>query len=176
MRDYASSEIRGESQSRLALVLVTLFLSLVLEFLPWPLWTLQYKPLFPDLALIYWVINSPRTVNYAAAVGLGVMMDVAGRLPLGFTAMSYTAVVLLANGMRGRFSLLGPLAQAVHVLIVLSFGQFVLFMLQLLDGGSLSQFTWHLFAPSASASMLWLLMPILMRRLSTLLSGRRQHD
>lgn len=153
-----------------ALIGATLFLSLALEFLPWPGWALRVKPLFPDLALVYWVIYRPQVINYAAAVALGVLMDLAGQLPLGFTALSYSLMVLLANAMRGRFSLLGPFGQAVHVLFVLGCGQTVLLLLKLSESGDWShfgaQFNLRLFAPSATAAALWLVLPLLMRRLS----------
>lgn len=171
----------GDSRKHpFALIGVTLFLSLALEFLPWPGWALRVKPLFPDLALVYWVIYRPQIVNYAVAIVMGVMLDLAGQLPLGFTALSYCIVVFLSNGMRGRFSLLGPFGQATHVLFVLCCGQAVLVMLKLTESGDWSDFSaqwnWRLFAPSASAAALWLFLPLLMRRLSAVLRGRQENQ
>lgn len=158
-----------------ALIGATFFLALSLEFLPWPGWAQRIKPLFPDLALVYWAIYRPRIVNYGAAVALGVLMDLAGQLPLGFTALSYSLVVFLANGMRGRFSLLGPFGQAMHVLFILCCGQTALLLLKVWEGGDWPQFSeqigWRLFAPSIAAAALWLFLPLLMRRLSGLLRG-----
>ena len=171
-----SSDFDSESRGHpILLIGATLFLSLALEFLPWPGWALRVKPLFPDLALVYWAIYRPQIINYAAAVALGVLMDLAGQLPLGFTALSYSIVIFLANAMRGRFSLLGPFGQAAHVLFVLGCGQTALLLLQIMEVGEWSQFGdrfgWRLFAPSASAAALWLFLPLLMRRLSRLLRG-----
>ena len=155
------------------LIALTFFLALTLEFLPWPGWALGAKPLFPDLALVYWVVHRPQIVNYAAGIFMGLMMDLAGQLPMGCTALSYTLMVMLANGMRGRFSLLGPVGQAAHVLFVLGCGQAALFLLRLLEGGDFSSFGWGLFLPSASAAALWLMLPLLFGRLAALLSRRR---
>ena len=175
MNDFSSAGLSESRRHPFALIFATLFLSLALEFLPWPGWALRAKPLFPDLALVYWAIYRPQIVNYAAAVLLGILMDLAGQLPLGFTALSYTLMILLANGMRGRFSLLGPFGQAVHVLFVLGCGQVAILLLQAMEAGEWSQigerFGWRLFAPSASAAALWLFLPLLMRRLSRLLRG-----
>jgi rod shape-determining protein MreD len=162
-----------ETSPSIILIALTLFLSLVLEFLPWPGWTLRIKPSFPDLALVYWVIHQPRIINYVAALMLGVLMDIAGQLPLGFTPLMYTLITFMANRLRGRFSLLGPVGQGIHVLFLLSVGQAVLFLLKLLDAGELSQFNWELFAPSASAAALWLFLPLFMQWLSSLLRGKR---
>ncbi len=165
MRTYSSSSWGGDSSRSYLLILVTLFLSLVLEFLPWPGWVLQYKPTFPDLALIYWVIHRPRVVNYEVAVLMGVLLDLAGHLPLGFTALSYTLLVLLANIMRGRFSLLGPLGQAIHVFFALCCKQAVLLALKFAESGHWTQLDWRLFLPSAVTAVLWLFLPLLMRQL-----------
>lgn len=172
MAYYSGPGADRDASSGYLLIGFTLFLSLTLEFFPWPGWALQIKPLFPELALIYWVINRPKIINYEAAVALGLMIDLASQAPLGFHALSYTLVVMLGNGMRGRFSLLGPAGQALHVLFVLCCGQTVLFLLELLDGGRLSHFNWRMFSPSLAAAVLWLILPLLMRRLGALLSGR----
>lgn len=162
-----------ESRRRSLLpIAATFFLALSLEFLPWPGWALRFKPLFPEVALVYWAIHRPQIVNYAVAVPLGVLMDLAGQLPLGFTALSYSVVVFLANRMRGRFSLLGPFGQALHVLVMLCCGQSVLLLLRVWEGGDWSQLGeqlgWRLFTPSAVAAMLWFFLPPLMRRLSAM--------
>ncbi|MGU9950884.1 MAG: rod shape-determining protein MreD [Gammaproteobacteria bacterium WSBS_2016_MAG_OTU1] len=168
MSNYSSSYER--TQTPYMLIVVTVFLALSLEFAPWPGWVLQVKPLFPDLALIYWVVHRPQIFNYTVAVIMGIIMDLAGQLPLGFTALVYTIMTMLSNNMRGRFSLQGPFAQAIHVLFVLSCGQAALFLLKLLEGGNWDTFGWKLFAPSATAAALWLLLPLLMQRLARLLT------
>ena len=156
------------------LILATLFLSLTLEFVPWPGWLV--KPLFLDMALVYWVVHRPRMINYTAAVVLGVMMDLAAWLPLGFTALSYTAMVTLLNLMRWRFSLLGMVSKAVHVFFVLACGQFVLFMLGLLENGLWSQLSWSYFAPAATTAVLWLFMPLFLEIFGGLFRRWREEE
>ena len=152
-----------------------LFASVALEFAPWPGVVKDIKPLFPNLALVYLVIHNPRAVNYAAAVLLGVLMDLANQLPLGFTAISYSAMVFMTNGMRGRFSLLGPFGQAVHVLFVLCCGQALLEVLKTAESGGWGKFAdkldWVLFAPSIFSAGLWLFLPLLARRLGRAFRG-----
>ena len=168
MRAYSSSGWSGDSRHSYALIVVTLFLSLVLEFLPWPGWVLQFKPTFPDLAIIYWAIHRPRVVNYEVALIVGILLDLAGHLPLGFTALSYTLMVLLANIMRSRFSLLGPLGQVMHVLFALCCKHAALLAMRLTESGDWSQFDWRLFLPAVTAAALWLFLPFLIRQLSGL--------
>ena len=176
MARYSSWDSGGESgRGGYLLIGATMFMSVALEFAPWPGWSLGVKPLFPSLALVYWAIHRPQAVNYAAAVVLGLVLDLAGQLPLGFTALSYTLVVMLANGMRGRFSLLGPFGQAVHVLFMLCCGQAVLLALGVVESGDWAQFAdkfgWRLFYPSVSAAGLWLFLPLLMQRLGRVFRG-----
>ena len=155
----------------LILIGLTFCLSLSLEFLPWPGWALRIKPLFPELALVYWVIHCPRIINYSAALLLGLILDIAAQLPLGMTAFSYTILVMLTNFMWGRFSLLGSVGQALHVFFILAVSQSVLLILKFLEASERwldikEQFSWNLYIPSVAAAILWLFLPLLMRQLS----------
>ena len=165
-----------ESTVTWPIIVITMFIAVTLEFFPWPGSILWMMPSFPDLALIYWAINRPRLVNFSAALILGLLMDLSAQLPLGFHCLSYTVLVALTNGMRGRFSLLGPLGQAIHVLVVLSCGQMTLFLLKLLDAGEWSVLGWRMFMPSATAAALWLLLPLIMQWLAAKIFGQEQDE
>ncbi|MBE8159016.1 MAG: rod shape-determining protein MreD, partial [Betaproteobacteria bacterium] len=84
MARYSSGNWDSDTAERGGYLLIgaTMFISVALEFAPWPGWVLGVKPLFPSLALVYWAVHRPRTINYAAAVGLGVVLDLADQLPL----------------------------------------------------------------------------------------------
>lgn len=166
--NYSAAAAR---QPRLLLILASLFLALTFEFLPWPGWLV--KPLFAGMVLVYWTVHRPQIINYTAAVLLGVIMDLAARQPLGFTALSYTAMVTLVNIMRWRFSLLGAFGKAGHVFLILACGQFILFLLDLLDSGLWAHLSWSYFAPSAATAALWLLMPLLLDAAGRILEGRK---
>lgn len=151
-------------------VLATFSVAIAMEFLPWPAWAqaLRIVPSFPDLALVYWVIRRPRAVGYAAALLLGLFMDMATQSPMGFTALAYAVMTLLASVARTRFALIGPVQQSLHVLFVLCCGQLLLLMLQQFDGALPAQFwaqlSFRYFSPSAAGAALWLLLPMLIRR------------
>lgn len=157
-------------------VLATLFLALAAEFIPWPALLLPFRPLLPMLALVYWVVHQPRVVNYAAALAVGVILDLANQTPMGFNAAACVAVVLLTNMLSNRFMLLAGMAQALHVLLVLAAGQLCLYLLGFLEAQAPPPLEWRLFWPSVASAALWLLLPLALRQLRQFISGRRYAD
>ena len=156
-----------------ALVLITLFLSVVAEFIPWPALLLPLRPIFPMLILVYWVVHQPKFINYTAAVIIGVLMDLANQTPLGFNAFACVMVVLTTNIFSNRFMLLSGFAQALHVFIVLAVGQGCLYALGYLEERTIQPpLEWQLFIPSMSSAVLWLLLPIVIRYFRQLAFGR----
>lgn len=169
-----ASRHQQQQQAPALLVLITLFLSLAAEFVPWPGFIVPLKPHFPLLAVVYWAVHRPRLVNYAAAVLIGVIVDLADQAPLGFNAMSFTTAVLMVNVFKNRFILLFGVAQAMHVFIVLAAAQLCLYLLGYLEGeASQPPLEWHIFLPSFSAALLWLLLPAFVRTLRGWLFGKR---
>ena len=160
-----------DSPPRLWLIVGTLFLGLTLEFLLWPNWLV--KPLFPDIALLYWAVHQPRTVNFGAAVALGLLMDLAARLPLGFTALAYTMMIALTNIIRGRFSLMGAAGQSAYVFFILACGQGVLLLLETWHSGAARPWSWSYFAPSFVSALLWFFLPVLLRAVLNVFGWRR---
>lgn len=143
-------------------VLLTMFVAFALEFSPWPEALLRVKPVFPMLALVYWAMNKPRMINYAAAVIVGVMMDLANQTTFGFNVAACSVVVFMTNVVGGRFVLLGGFGQAVHIFAVLAAGQMTLLSLEWIFGAFSFSFEWRLFYPSMSAAAMWSALPLLM--------------
>ena len=170
---YDSDSGHGESQATLTLILVSLFFSVVLEFLPWPGFVLPYKPLFPLLMLIYWIVHRPRLINYSAAILIGIVMDLSNYTLLGVNVIGCLVVTFMTNHFYRRFVLLDSLAQALHVLLILAAGQLAVYFLGFVEGGISDWWPdWRLFYPSMSGALLWLLLPLLLHRIRRLLSRR----
>ncbi len=171
---YPNADSQLKQQASVALIMLTLFLAVAAEFIPWPNALLSVRPIFPMLALVYWAVHQPKVVNYAAAVVIGVIMDIANQALIGSYALSCVVVVLFANVLSNRFLLLTGVAQVLHVLIVLAIGQLCLYLLELLEEGSApADFGWRLFMPSFSAAALWLLLPVFIRYLRVALFKRQ---
>ena len=175
--EFRYTDSQPVSLSAVALIAITFFLAFVLEFLPWAGGALLYKPVFPLIALIYWVYHQPRVVGYAAAVAVGLLLDLARQTPFGFNVLACSVVVFWTIFWSGRFVLLGAFGQALHVFFILAGGQFVVFVLGLLETTPLrAELSWRLFYPSMTAALLWMLMPILVHTLREWLSGRKKDD
>lgn len=173
---YDSSDGGGHLQqsSSLLVVGVTLFLSVAIEFLPWPGVFLPYKPIFPMLMLVYWIVHHAKYINYAAAMCLGILLDLANQTPLGFNALSAIVTVLIINMLSRRFILLTGVSQSLNVFFAFAAGQYCLYLLGFLeDNAEQPPLRWTLFIPSASAAVLWLFLPIFIRNLQRLVFGLR---
>lgn len=173
------SEVSGQLRQPVpvTLVLVTLFMSVAAEFIPWPALLLPLLPIFPMLVLVYWVVHQPKIINYTAAVIIGVIMDLANQTPLGFNALACVVIVLMANIFSNRFMLLSGFAQALHVFIVLAAGQGSLYLLGYLEERTIQPpLEWRLFIPSMSSAVLWLLLPIFIRYLRRIAFGQKRDD
>lgn len=165
MNAMNDSADRAITQASAAFVLLTLFLSFALEFLPWPEASLRIKPVFPLLALVYWAKHKPRLINYGAAMVVGFIMDLANQTTFGFNVAACSVVVFMTNTLGGRFVLLGGFAQAVHIFAILAAGQLTLFVLEWLFGELPLVLEWRFFYPSMSAAVLWGALPFLMNAL-----------
>ena len=161
-----------QQSSSITLILVSFFLALALEFVPWPAIVQQYRPLFPALALVYWVLHGSQWVGYTVAVALGIILDLSSQAPMGFNVASFSVVVFMTYLFSRRFALFGDFVQALHVFIILVFGQITIFLLGWLDTSTLQSLGWRFFVPSMSAGLLWLLLPLFMRKLREFISGR----
>ena len=131
----------------------------------------QHKPLLPALALVYWAHYHPRLIGYTAAVATGVLLDLANQTPLGFHAVSCSVVVFGAFLFERRFALFGGVGQGAHVFLILAAGQMTGWALGGLEAGELAELPgWRFFIPSISAGVLWLALPLIMRKLLRLVS------
>lgn len=155
------------------LIFVIFFLAFALEFLPWAGQVAQMKPSFPLIALVYWVYQQPQRVNYLIGFLIGLLLDLAQQTPLGFNTMACSLIVFFTNTWQGRFTLLGSLGQALHVVFILAVAQLCVFLLSGIEEGEsrFGELQWRLFIPSMIAGLLWLLMPLLVRYVRGLWSG-----
>ncbi len=116
------------------LVVVSLFIALTLNLLPWSGWALQIKPDFLLIMLLYWSTHESRNIGQGWGFALGLVMDVADSVLLGQHALAYVAAVFLIQLLRLRLLQLSTLEQALHVAAILFVTQLVNVMLNLLLG------------------------------------------
>jgi len=113
-------------------IAVSLFVALLLNFLPTSAW--PWMPDWVALILIFWSIREPRRVGMGIAFLLGLVMDVADASLLGQHTLAYVLVSYAAASISRRI-LWFPLGQqALHVLPLLLIVQTVQFIVRAMPG------------------------------------------
>ena len=103
--------------ARPGFIALSLFVALLLDFLPTANW-----PGMPDWAaivLLFWSIREPRRVGMGTAFLLGLVMDVADGGVLGQHALAYVLASYIGTAISRRVLWFPLVQQALHVLPVL---------------------------------------------------------
>jgi rod shape-determining protein MreD len=158
-RDLAPHEILLPVKP--AFIVFTLALALFVNLLPWSGWALTVKPDFVALVLLYWCIQQPRKVGFAAAWLLGLTMDVAdgslfGQHALAYSVLAYAGIVLHRRVLRFTMK-----DQILHVIPLLLLNDLIVLALRLFAGVDFPGFSY--FAGSLIAAALWPMLCYLLR-------------
>jgi len=147
-----------ERPARPLLVCVTLFIALALNMLPYSDGAFEIKPDFVGLLLLYWCLHSPKVAGFAAALVLGLLMDLAYTAVLGQHVIAYSVIAFLALQTRTSCLQMDLVRQAIHVGLILLAAKFVLFSVNyLLDN---AEFSLDYFKPELIAAGMWLGLPL----------------
>ena len=126
---------------------------LVFAIVPLPDWL---DPLRPDLALlavIYWILASPRIAGLGYAWLAGLVLDALRGLVLGQHALAFLVVAYLTHRLQLRMRMFPLLHQAGSVLLLLGLYQFIVFWI---DGLTRHGYTgWNRWLPMLSGALLW---------------------
>jgi rod shape-determining protein MreD len=143
---------RGDFSRRL-LYWASVAAGLVLAIVPLPEWL---GPLRPDLALlavIYWILTSPRLAGLGYAWLAGLFLDVLRGMTLGQHALGFVLVAFVAHRVQLRMRMFPILHQAGAVAALLALYQFVIFWTDGLTGhGYTGADRW---LPVLSGALLW---------------------
>lgn len=148
--------------ARTGVIVLTLVAALLLNLLPWQGTALVLRPDFAALTLLYWCVYQPRRVGMAAALLMGLLMDVADANLLGQHALAYVALSFAALLLHRRIQGFGAWQQALHVAVLLLLAQLVMLLVKQLSGGLTG---WSALVPGLSGALLWPALLPLMQRL-----------
>lgn len=126
---------------------------LVFAIVPLPDWL---DPLRPDLALlavIYWILASPRIAGLGYAWLAGLVLDALRGLVLGQHALAFLVVAYLTHRLQLRMRMFPLLHQAGSVLLLLGLYQFIVFWIDGLTGHGYTG--WNRWLPMLSGALLW---------------------
>jgi len=137
--------------------LKSIYLSLILAFicllLPWSGLTLQLRPDFLLLVIIYWLIRAPNLCNVGTAWFVGLFVDLATGGTFGQYALAYTITAFFAVIYQRRLVLFNGTQQLFYVFLLLIISQVILLILKTFAGSQL--LGWAYFLPSVTGVLLW---------------------
>lgn len=158
-RDVAPHEIL--LPVRPVFIVFTLIAALILNFLPWSGPLLAMKPDFVALVVLYWCIQQPRKLGFAAAWLMGLMMDVADGSLLGQHALAYSVLAFAGIVLHRRVLMFTIRNQILHVIPILLLNDLIVLVIRKLAGADFPGFSY--FAGSLIAGALWPVMCFLLK-------------
>ena len=150
-RDLAPQEILLPVKP--AFIVFTLIAALLVNLLPWSGWLLAIKPDFVALTVLYWCIQQPRKVGFAAAWLLGLMMDVADGSLFGQHALAYSVLAFAGIVLHRRVLMFTMQDQILHVIPLLLANDLIVLAIRKLAGAEFPGFSY--FVGSFVAGALW---------------------
>lgn len=139
---------------------LSLFVALLLNWLPWQGFGLMLRPDFVALTLLYWCTHKPYRIGIGIAWTLGMLTDVADASLLGQHALAYAALayggVLLHRRMQ-MFDLRQQMAQ-IFPLLLLCYTVYAVVHWQV-NG----YIVWGYFAGALTSTALWIPLTLLLQ-------------
>lgn len=133
-------------------IVLSLFVALVLNFLPTAEWS--WIPDWVALTLIFWSVRESRRVGMGWGFFLGLVMDVADSSLLGQHALAYVLATYLASSLSKRILWFPLMSQALYVLPLLLLVQLIQVAVRMMAGANFPGLE-YLISPLIGA-LLWL--------------------
>ena len=158
-RDVAPHEIL--LPVRPAFIVFTLIAALILNFLSWSGLWLALKPDFVALIVLYWCIQQPRKLGFAAAWLMGLMMDIGDGSLFGQHALAYSVLAFAGIVLHRRVLMFTIQNQILHVIPILLLNDVIVLVIRMFAGADFPGFGY--FAGSLIAGALWPVICFLLR-------------
>lgn len=143
-----------------AFIFTSMFVALMLNWLPWEGLWLALRPDFAALVLLYWCTHKPHRIGIGIAWILGIFADVADSSLFGQHALSYSVLAFGGILLHRRIQMFDVREQPLQVfpLFLISYGVFA--AVHWVMKGSQS---WEFFLGCFSSALLWLPMSMLLQ-------------
>jgi rod shape-determining protein MreD len=145
--------VRPTNFARRVLYWLSVAMGLVLAIVPLPEWLGPVRPDLALLAVIYWILASPRIAGLGYAWLAGLFLDVLRGMTLGQHALGFVLVAFLTHRAQLRIRMFPILHQAAAVMVLLGVYHFVLFWTDGLTGHGYTG--WNRWLPVLSGALLW---------------------
>lgn len=145
--------MRQSMFTRRLLYWISVAAGLVLAIVPLPDWLDPVRPDLALLAVIYWILTSPRIAGLGYAWLSGLFLDVLRGMVLGQHALGFLVVAFLTHRLQLRMRMFPILHQAATVMLLLAGYHFILFWTDGLIGHGYTH--WDRWLPVLSGGLLW---------------------
>ena len=126
---------------------------LTLAIVPLPGWLDAVRPDLALLAVIYWILTSPRIAGLGYAWLAGLFLDVLRGMVLGQYALAFLVVAFLTHRLQLRMRMFPIPQQAAVVMALLALYHFIVFWVDGLTGHGYTG--WNRWLPVLSGALLW---------------------
>jgi rod shape-determining protein MreD len=145
--------MRHGTFTRRLLYWLSVVAGLVLAIVPLPEWLSPVRPDLALLAVIYFILTSPRIAGLGSAWLTGLLLDVLRGMTLGQHALAFVLVAFLAHRAQLRMRMFPIPHQAAAVMVLLAVYHFVIFWTDGLTGHGYTG--WNRWLPVLSGALLW---------------------
>jgi rod shape-determining protein MreD len=145
--------VRQGTFTRRLLYWLSVAAGLVLAIVPLPDWLDPVRPDLALLAVIYFILTSPRVAGLGSVWLAGLFLDVLRGMTLGQHALAFVLVAFLAHRAQLRMRMFPIPHQAAAVMVLLAVYHFVIFWTDGLTGHGYTG--WNRWLPVLSGALLW---------------------
>lgn len=143
-------------------IVLSLFVALMLNWLPWQGLWLALRPDFAALVLLYWCTHKPHRVGIGIAWTIGIFADVADASLFGQHALSYSVLAFGGIMLHRRIQMFDVREQSLQVFPLLLISYTIFAAVHWMIGGNSS---WEYFLGSLTSAILWVPMSKLLQTL-----------
>lgn len=162
MSDEVSSDREFLLPVSTGFIVLSLFVAVLLAWLPWRGWLLALRPDFVGLVLLYWCTHKPHRVGIGIAWVMGILVDVADATLFGQHALAYSVLAFGGLALNRRVQRFNLREQSLHVLALLAISYGVYALVQWQVRGFVA---WEYFLGVATSALLWAPLTVLLQTL-----------
>ena len=162
MRDHIQKDQEFQLPVSRSFIAASLFVALMLDWLPWQGVWLVFRPDFVALVLLYWCTHKPYHVGISIAWAVGILADVADASLFGQHALAYSVLAFSGIVLHRRVLMFNLHQQTLQVfpLLLLAYAIYAAVHWQL--RGNIA---WEYFISSIVSALLWAPLTILLQAL-----------
>lgn len=141
-------------------IALSMFVALLLNWLPWQGLWLALRPDFAALVLLYWCTHKPHRIGIGIAFAVGILADVADSSLFGQHALSYSVLAFCGILLHRRIQMFDAYEQPLQVFPLLLISYAVFASVHWFSRESVS---WEFFLGTLTSALLWIPMSMLLQ-------------